>query len=118
MLFISELSIPTEGKCVICDEHLSPVLNVTNVDVAFFRWSISAWGNSDRESLLLRWRRMGGTEPRTLCKDIYFFTLTKDEKPLVQVHFYVLHEPMMHAAAATHYKLRSWLLLLINLDIS
>jgi hypothetical protein len=36
MLFIFELSIPTEGKCVICDEHLSLVLNVTNVDVAIF----------------------------------------------------------------------------------
>lgn len=36
MLFTSELSIPRESKCMICDEHISLVLNVTNLDVAFF----------------------------------------------------------------------------------
>jgi len=36
MLFTSELLIPGESKCMICDEHISPVLNVTNLDVAFF----------------------------------------------------------------------------------
>jgi hypothetical protein len=46
---------------------------------------------------------MGGTEPYILCKDIYIFMLTKDEKINVSTGGpYVLNEPMMHAAAVTH----------------
>ena len=46
----------------------------------FLILNVSAWGTSDCESSLLLWRRMGGTEPEMLCKDIYIFMLTKDEK--------------------------------------
>jgi hypothetical protein len=45
---------------------------------------------------------MGGTEPEMLCKDIYIFMLTKDEKINISTGaLYVLNEPMMHAAAVT-----------------
>jgi hypothetical protein len=45
---------------------------------------------------------MGGIEPEMLCKDIYIFVLTKDEKINVSTGgLYVLNEPMMHAAAVT-----------------
>jgi len=37
-----------------------------------------------------------------VCKDIYIFMLTKDEKINVSAGaLYVLNEPMMHAAAVT-----------------
>jgi len=37
-----------------------------------------------------------------VCKDIYIFMLTKDEKINVSTGaLYVLNEPMMHAAAVT-----------------
>jgi len=44
---------------------------------------------------------MGGTEPE-MCKEIYIFMLTKDEKINVSTGgLYVLNEPMMHAAAVS-----------------
>jgi hypothetical protein len=45
---------------------------------------------------------MGGTEPEMLCKGIYIFMLTKDEKINVGTcGLYVLNEPMMYAMAVT-----------------